>query len=231
MKFALRPLAAAAMIMLATDAGQGASRVSLASGKKPAVTHLAHPEPFRIARPKAAPKNGAGRPPAAANVQKGTAPAAGQKGGTSGAGQNGGTPAAAQKGGAAAPNGGAPAMPMRTAPAGNAPGAGPAARLSPPVPGSQGVRFAAPPTAAAHDGAVSGTNVKPHISALVPLGGGGECGKGQGHSPHQRDKPRAEEALERVEPHGGARFASGHAAAQQVRARCAPIGHMGRRAG
>jgi Aldehyde dehydrogenase family len=146
MKFMLCTLAAAAIMVLATSAGHGASFASHVSGKKPAASHLAHPEPFKIGGPKGASNNGAARLPAAANVQRGAAaqgaaPAPGQNGGASGAGQKGGaswagqkgsTPAAAQKGGtsAAAQNGGAPATPMRMAPAVNMTGA----RVSPPVP-------------------------------------------------------------------------------------------------
>jgi hypothetical protein len=193
MKFMLCTLAAAAIMVLATSAGHGASFASHVSGKKPAASHLAHPEPFKIGGPKGASNNGAARLPAAANVQRGAAaqgaaPAPGQNGGASGAGQKGGaswagqkgsTPAAAQKGGtsAAAQNGGAPATPMRMAPAVNMTGA----RVSPPVPVRPGFHATLSPAAAAHDGAVSGQE---HQTTLLRARWTWRGRNGQGHSPH-----------------------------------------------
>ena len=169
LRFVLRPLAATAIMVLATEASHGASFASLVSGKKPAAAHLAHAEPFKIARPKGAPKYGAAHAPALKNVLKGAAP---QTGGPSGAGHNGGAPGTAQNGGTPpAQNGSAPALPARTVPAFNMTGAGPAARVPPAIPGPQGLHGGAAAATAAPGGAVSGVSIKPHPSALVALGG------------------------------------------------------------
>jgi hypothetical protein len=153
LKFVRRAFAAIAIVVLATFAAPGATPTSLVSSKhRAAATHLARPEPFKPNQPKAAPKNGATRPPTAANVQNRAAPAASQ------------IPTAA-------PNGGAPSTPMRPPLAVNVARTGSAARVSSPVPGSQGIRFGAPPAVAARDGAVNGTNVRPHTSPLAVLGG------------------------------------------------------------
>jgi hypothetical protein len=84
--------------------------------------------------------------------------------------------AAAQKGGALAA-----VMPMQHAPAvGVLRGAIPATRMLPAVSRPPAFQVKPPPATAAQGGAISGTSIKPHPSALVAVGGA-ETGKGTAH--------------------------------------------------
>jgi hypothetical protein len=186
MKFMLRTLAATAIVVLATDAGQGAtagSRLATASSglhdKKlaEAATRLAHLQLPKGSKPKVASRNRTAQTPAAADARKGglAAAAGAKKAGAAAAAdaKKGGLAAAAGalKGGGAATS---DAKKAGAAAAARVLAAVPAARVPPPV--------SAPPAlhaAAAREGTLSGTGIKPHPSALAALGGA-ETGKSTG---------------------------------------------------
>jgi hypothetical protein len=156
MKFILRTLAATAIVVLATDAGQGATAGSRLHDKKlaEAATRLAHLQLPKASKPKVASRYGAAHATSAGGTLKG------------------GVAAAAQKGGVAA------VMPMQHAPAtGMLRAAAPAPRVLPPVSRPPAFQVKPPPATAAQGGAISGTGIKPHPSALAALGGP-QTGKG-----------------------------------------------------
>jgi hypothetical protein len=183
MKFMLRTLAATAIVVLGTDAGQGAtasSRLATASSglhdKKlaEAATRLAHLQLPKVSKPKVASGNRTAQTLAAAHARKGDLAAAAnaKKAGVAAAAdaKKGGLAAAtgALKGGVAAT---ADAKKGGAAAAARVLAAIPAARVTPPVSAPPGLH------AAAREGALSGASIKPHPSALVALGGA-ETGKG-----------------------------------------------------
>jgi hypothetical protein len=164
MKLILRTLAATAIVVLTADAGLGAtagSRLATASSRlhdkklAEAATRLAHLQLPKASKPKVASRNGAAHATAAAVARKG------------------GAAAPAQKGGALAA-----VMPMQHAPAAGVPrGAIPATRVLPTVSRPPAFQAKPPPATAAQGGAISGTGIKPHPSALAALGGP-QTGKG-----------------------------------------------------
>jgi hypothetical protein len=157
MKFILRTLAATAIMVLATDAGLGATAGPRLHDKKlaEAATRLGHLQLPKASKPKVASRNRAAHATAAAGPRKG------------------GLAAAAQKAGALAA-----VMPMQHTPAvGGLRGAIPATRMLPTVSRPRAFQVKPPPATAAQGGAISGTRIKPHPSALVALGGA-ETGKG-----------------------------------------------------
>jgi len=178
MRFVFCTLAAVALVVLATDVGQGAtaagSRSSsqgatagsrLSSKKPPAGTTpvestLARLFAKQMSKPKVALRKGATHARGeAGDAHKRAEAGDAHKRGEAGDAQKGGLVAAA------AEKGGAPA------PAFNMTGAGSAARVPPAIPGPQGLHGAAAAAAATPGGAVSGVSIKPHPSALVALGG------------------------------------------------------------
>jgi hypothetical protein len=187
-KFMLRTLAAAALVVSATNvgqcatagsrsSGQGAAAGSRLSSKKPPAgttpveSTLAHVLAQQISKPKVALRKGAPHTAAAAAGQKGGVAGDPHKG-VAGDPQKGGV-VAAQKGRALAA-----VMPMQHAPAaGVLRAAPPATHVLPAVSRPPAIQVKPPPATMAHDGALSGARIKPHPSALVALGGA-ETGKG-----------------------------------------------------
>jgi len=157
MKFILRALAATAIMVLASDAGLGATAGPRLHNKKlaEAATRLTHLQLPKSSKPKVASKYGAAHTLAAASAQKG------------------GLAAAAQKGGALAA-----VMSMQHAPAaGVLRAAVPATRVRPAVSRLPAFQVKPPPAAAAEGGVLSGTSIRRHPSTLAALGGA-ETGKG-----------------------------------------------------
>jgi hypothetical protein len=203
MKFMLRTLAATAIVVLATDAGQGAtagSRLATASSRPAdvgqgatassklataisrlhdkkvaeAAGRLTHLQLPKVSKPQVASRNRAAQTLAAADAKKGGVAAAADA-------KKGGVVAAAdaKKVGVDAASdtkkeGVASAADTKKG------SAAAAARVLAAVPAARvPPPLSAPPGlhAAAHEGALSGASIKPHPSALVALGGA-ETGKG-----------------------------------------------------
>jgi hypothetical protein len=191
-KFVLRTLAAAALVVSATNvgqcatagsksSGQGATAGSRLSSKKPPAgttpveSTLAHVLAQQISKPKVALRKGAPHTSAAAAGRKKGVAGDPHKG-AAGDPQKGGMAAAAQKGGALAA-----VMPMQHAPAAGvlrAPVR--ATHVFPAVSRPPAFQVKPPPASAAQGGAISGASIKPHPSTLVALGGA-ETGKGTAH--------------------------------------------------
>jgi hypothetical protein len=203
-KFVLRTLAAAALVVSAANVGhcatassrpatassqgatatsQGAtasSKLATVSSKlhdkklAEAVTRLVHLQLPKVSQPKVASRTGAAHTLAAAAGQKGGVAGDPHKG-VAGDPQKGGV-AAAQKGSALAA-----VMPMQHAPAAGvlrAPVR--ATHVLPAVSRPPAIQVKPPPATTAQGGALSGTSIRPHPSALVALGGA-ETGKGTAH--------------------------------------------------
>jgi hypothetical protein len=203
MKFLLRTLATTAIVVLATDAGQGAtasSRLATTSSRQAnvgqgatassklataisrlhdkkvaeAAGRLTHLQLPKGSKPQVASRNRAAQTLAAADAKKGGVAAGADA-------KKGGVAAAAdaKKGGLAAATGALKGGVAATADAKKG-GAAAAARVLAAIPAARVTPpVSAPPGlhAAAREGALSGASIKPHPSALVALGGA-ETGKG-----------------------------------------------------
>jgi len=193
MKFILRVLAAAALMVLATDVGQGAPARARATSNKPAAgttpveATLARHLAARASKPKVAQRKGPDHTSAARDAQRGGAARGAHKGGVETDAHERGVAA-----GGAAQKGGGPITPMPVpgAPAVSARGVAPATHIPATRSGPPAFHVTPPPATAAREGAVSGTSIKPHISTLVTLGGAAVTGKGTAHISGTNMRPK-----------------------------------------